>query len=148
MDAATANMAPPQPIEALPSLVRGGSVKRRKLGRTVEQFDEVLNAFGMRGRRVTPQELEWLLYRSVALCMSPPGPLSPVTSGQWDSGDLLALTERGREYVRLADQIWTEVEEYWAALVGQDRIEAIRQDLTAYLDSRYGDARIKMRPVW
>jgi AAA domain-containing protein len=72
--------------------------ERRKLGRTVEQFDEVLNAFGMRGRRVTPQELEWLLYRSVALCMSPPGPLSPVTSGQWDNGDLLALTEQVERY--------------------------------------------------
>jgi hypothetical protein len=72
--------------------------ERRKLGRTVEQFDEVLNAFGMRGRRVTPQELEWLLYRSVALCMSPPGPLSPVTSGQWDSGDMLALTEQVERY--------------------------------------------------
>jgi DNA-binding MarR family transcriptional regulator len=60
----------------------------------------------------------------------------------------LALTERGRDYVQLADRIWTEVEEYWATLVGPDRIEAIRQDLTAYLDSRYGDARVKMRPVW
>jgi hypothetical protein len=40
------------------------------------------------------------------------------------------------------------VEKYWAALVGPDRIEAIRQDMTAYLDSRYGDARVKMRPVW
>ncbi|MFG1605827.1 ATP-binding protein [Actinoplanes sp. NPDC049265] len=72
--------------------------ERRKLGRTVEQFDEVLNAFGMRGRRVSPQELEWLLFRSVALCMAPPGPLSPVTSGQWDSGDLLALTEQVERY--------------------------------------------------
>ncbi|MFC3737465.1 ATP-binding protein [Paractinoplanes deccanensis] len=72
--------------------------ERRKLGRTVEQFDEVLNAFGMRGRRVTPQELEWLLFRSVALCMSPPGPLSPVTNGQWDTGDLLALTEQVERY--------------------------------------------------
>ncbi|HEV8569346.1 MAG TPA: ATP-binding protein [Actinoplanes sp.] len=72
--------------------------ERRKLGRTVEQFDEVLNAFGMRGRRVTPQELEWLLFRSVALCMSPPGPLSPVTNGQWETGDLLALTEQVERY--------------------------------------------------
>jgi len=61
---------------------------------------------------------------------------------------LVELTERGRDYVRLADQIWTEVEEYWAALVGQDRIEAIKTDLTAYLDSRYGVSRVKMRPVW
>ncbi|GIJ02247.1 hypothetical protein Sya03_15990 [Spirilliplanes yamanashiensis] len=72
--------------------------ERRKLGRTVEQFDEVLNAFGMRGRRVTPQELEWLLFRSVALCMAPPGPLSPVTNGQWERGDLLALTEQVERY--------------------------------------------------
>jgi hypothetical protein len=72
--------------------------ERRKLGRTVEQFDEVLNAFGMRGRQVTPQELEWLLYRSVALCMSPPGPLSPVSNGAWERGDLLALTEQVERY--------------------------------------------------
>ncbi|MEU8237307.1 ATP-binding protein [Actinoplanes missouriensis] len=72
--------------------------ERRKLGRTVEQFDEVLNAFGMRGRRVTPQELEWLLYRSVALAMAPPGLLSPVTNGHWETGDLLALTEQVERY--------------------------------------------------
>ncbi|MET8526930.1 ATP-binding protein [Micromonospora sp. NPDC005172] len=72
--------------------------ERRKLGRTVEQFDEVLGAFGMRGRRVTAQELEWLLYRSVALCMAPPGRLSPVTDGQWERGDLLALTEQVERY--------------------------------------------------
>ncbi|MEU7920316.1 ATP-binding protein [Micromonospora zamorensis] len=72
--------------------------ERRKLGRTVEQFDEVLGAFGMRGRRVTAQELEWLLYRSVALCMAPPGRLSPVTNGHWERGDLLALTEQVERY--------------------------------------------------
>ncbi|MEU3454134.1 ATP-binding protein [Micromonospora sp. NPDC006766] len=72
--------------------------ERRKLGRTVEQFDEVLGAFGMRGRRVTAQELEWLLYRSVALCMAPPGALSPVTDSRWERGDLLALTEQVERY--------------------------------------------------
>ncbi|MFF5200543.1 ATP-binding protein [Micromonospora parva] len=72
--------------------------ERRKLGRTVEQFDEVLGAFGMRGRRVTAQELEWLLYRSVALCMSPPSTLSPVTDGRWERGDLLAMTEQVERY--------------------------------------------------
>ncbi|MFY1578997.1 ATP-binding protein [Verrucosispora sp. WMMD703] len=72
--------------------------ERRKLGRTVEQFDEVLGAFGMRGRRVTAHELEWLLYRSVALCMTPPGTLSPITDGRWERGDLLALTEQVERY--------------------------------------------------
>jgi hypothetical protein len=72
--------------------------ERRRLGRTVEQFDEVLGAFGMRGRQVTPAELEWLLYRSVALCMSPPSLLSPVSDGRWERGDLLALTEQIERY--------------------------------------------------
>ncbi|HEX5596248.1 MAG TPA: ATP-binding protein [Micromonosporaceae bacterium] len=72
--------------------------ERRKLSRTVEQFDEVLGAFGMRGRRVSAQELEWLIVRSVALCMAPPSALSPVTSERWDRGDLLALTEQIERY--------------------------------------------------
>lgn len=72
--------------------------ERRRMGRTVEQFDEVLGAFGMRGRRVTPHELEWLLFRSVALCMAPPTELSPITGGHWDRGDLLALTEQIERY--------------------------------------------------
>jgi AAA-like domain len=72
--------------------------ERRRLSRMVEQFDEVLGTFGMRGRRVTPSELEWLLYRSVALCMSPPTMLSPVNDGAWERGDLLALTEQIERY--------------------------------------------------
>ncbi|MEW2443459.1 ATP-binding protein [Micromonospora marina] len=72
--------------------------ERRRLSRTVEQFDEVLGAFGMRGRRATAPELEWLLYRSVALCMAPPGVLSPITNGRWERGDLLALTEQVERY--------------------------------------------------
>jgi DNA-binding MarR family transcriptional regulator len=61
---------------------------------------------------------------------------------------VLALTERGEDYVRLADQIWGEVEDQWAALIGEDRLVAVRDDLKAYLDSRYGDGRVKLRPVW
>ncbi len=72
--------------------------EHRRMTRLVEQFDEVLGSFGMRGRRVAPTELEWLLYRSVALCMSPPTSLSPVSSGQWERGDLLALTEQIERY--------------------------------------------------
>lgn len=79
----------------------GGGVadgERKRMARMVEQFDEVLGAFGMRGRRVRPFELEWLLYRSVALCMAPPTTLSPVSDGQWERGDLLALTEQIERY--------------------------------------------------
>ena len=62
-----------------------GDAERKRWARTVEQFDEVLGSFGMRGRRVTAAELEWLLYRSVALGMAPPGapcPARPAASGR------------------------------------------------------------------
>ncbi|WP_407924560.1 ATP-binding protein [Catellatospora vulcania] len=72
--------------------------ERRKLGKQVEQFDEVLAAFGMRGQRAAAAELEWLLYRSVALGMSPPNMVGSVGHGRWDSGDLLALTEHIERY--------------------------------------------------
>ena len=82
--------------ERFGSLFRRGSgdAERRRWARTVEQFDEILGSFGMRGRRATPAELEWLLYRSVALGMSPPTVLSGVGHGLWNRGDLLALTEQ------------------------------------------------------
>ena len=72
--------------------------ERRRMSRTVEQFDEVLGAFGMRGRRVTAEELEFLLFRSVALGMTPPSLMSNVDHGTWDRGDLLALTEQIERY--------------------------------------------------
>lgn len=72
--------------------------ERRRMARTVEQFDEVLGAFGMRGRRATAHELEWLLYRSVALGMSPPAALSSIGHGNWERGDLLAITEQIERY--------------------------------------------------
>ncbi len=98
------HLRPPHPrrhVRRADRRIFGRGVGRRRAqadGRTVEQFDEVLGAFGMRGRRVTAAELEWLLYRSVALCMSPPGPALTGHHGQWDTGDLLALTEQIERY--------------------------------------------------
>ncbi len=72
-----------------------GDAERRRWTRVVEQFDEVLGAFGMRGRRVTAAELEWLLFRSVALGMAPPHVhAGGRNGGVWAKGDLLALTEQ------------------------------------------------------
>jgi hypothetical protein len=82
--------------ERFGGLFRRGSsdAERKRWARTVEQFDEVLGSFGMRGRRATPAELEWLLFRSVALGMSPPTAISASARGEWNRGDLLALTEQ------------------------------------------------------
>ncbi|MGH8879116.1 MAG: ATP-binding protein, partial [Stackebrandtia sp.] len=72
--------------------------ERSRIERATEQFDEVLSAFGVRARRATSQELEWLIFRSVALGMDPPNLLSGVRDGLWEPGDVLALTEQIERY--------------------------------------------------
>ncbi|WP_100448904.1 ATP-binding protein [Glycomyces xiaoerkulensis] len=66
--------------------------ERERIEKRSLQFDEVLGSFGVRARRVTTAELEWLVYRSVALGMEPPRLLSGSNS-DWESGDVLALSE-------------------------------------------------------
>ena len=73
--------------------------ERRKLGRTVEQFDEVLGAFGMRGRRVTAAGAGVAalpLGGAVHVPARARSPRSP--TGDWERGDLLALTEQIERY--------------------------------------------------
>ncbi|WP_411129245.1 MarR family winged helix-turn-helix transcriptional regulator [Streptomyces sp. x-19] len=60
----------------------------------------------------------------------------------------LTLTERGHAYVRLADQLWAEVEQRFAEVIGPDRLAALDQDLRAYIDHVYGDQSVPFRPVW
>ncbi|HZE40906.1 MAG TPA: ATP-binding protein, partial [Stackebrandtia sp.] len=72
--------------------------ERTRIERATEQFDEVLGAYGVRARRATSHELEWLIYRSVALGMDPPNLLSSVRNGLWEPGDVLALTEHIERY--------------------------------------------------
>ena len=72
--------------------------ERSRIERVTEQFDEVLSAYGVRARRATSHELEWLIFRSVALGMDPPELLSSVRNGLWEPGDVLALTEQIERY--------------------------------------------------
>ena len=61
---------------------------------------------------------------------------------------ILGLTDRGRDYLRLADGLWAESEQQWADIIGPDRLDAVHEDLRAYLDNVYGDQGISIRPVW
>ncbi|WP_425304428.1 ATP-binding protein [Stackebrandtia albiflava] len=72
--------------------------ERHRIAKVTEQFDEVLGAFGVRARRATSHELEWLIFRSVALGMEPPELLSAVRDGHWEPGDVLAMTEQIERY--------------------------------------------------
>ncbi|SDL31696.1 AAA-like domain-containing protein [Glycomyces sambucus] len=71
--------------------------EREKIEKRSLQFDEVLGSFGVRARRATTEELEWLVFRSVALGMEPPRLLSG-SNGDWEPGDVLALTESIERY--------------------------------------------------
>ncbi|MBO3746001.1 winged helix-turn-helix transcriptional regulator [Streptosporangiaceae bacterium NEAU-GS5] len=59
---------------------------------------------------------------------------------------VLGLTPKGRSYVDHANEQWALVEDRWAELIGADRLEALRNDLRAYVEASGG--RAALRPVW
>lgn len=61
---------------------------------------------------------------------------------------VLRLTDRGQEYLRLADRLWAESEQQWADLIGDDRLAAVRDDLRRYLDHLPDGRSASLRPVW
>jgi hypothetical protein len=75
-----------------------GDAERNRLSQLVRRFDEVLGAFGLQAQPATPLQLEWLIHRSVALCMPPPSSLSAVDDHTWASGDLFAFTEHTQRF--------------------------------------------------
>ncbi|MFI9721995.1 MarR family winged helix-turn-helix transcriptional regulator [Streptomyces sp. NPDC052396] len=61
---------------------------------------------------------------------------------------LLALTDHGRAYLRLADELWAEAEQHLAEVIGPDQLAALSQALRTYVDHTYGDQAVPFRPVW
>jgi DNA-binding MarR family transcriptional regulator len=61
---------------------------------------------------------------------------------------VLALTTRGREYLKLADRLWAEVEGGLAEVIGAERLAALDQDLRAYIAAVHDGQAVPMRPVW
>lgn len=57
---------------------------------------------------------------------------------------VLALTGKGRSYLRLADALWAELEDELAAVVGAERLAVLRAALETYL----ADVDGGLRPVW
>lgn len=109
-----------------------GTAERNRLAQLVRRFDEVLGAFGLQAQPATPAELEWLIHRSVALCMPPPSSLSAVDDHKWETGDLLAFTEhtqrfRGRygSTVRLVTRTDNAHSERYVAVLTFGRMEEL-----------------------
>ncbi|WP_367138717.1 MarR family winged helix-turn-helix transcriptional regulator [Saccharothrix sp. HUAS TT1] len=56
----------------------------------------------------------------------------------------LRLTGKGRSYLRFADELWAELEQEFADLVGAERLAALREGMETYLAGAEGG----IRPVW
>jgi len=109
-----------------------GDAERARLAQLVSRFDEVLGAFGMQAHPVTARQMEWLVHRSVALCMPAPSQLSPVENDRWETGDLLAFTEHTRRFrtrygntVRLVSELGDQIVERHVAVLTFGRMEEL-----------------------
>lgn len=58
---------------------------------------------------------------------------------------VVVLTERGWACIRRVVALWEEIEARWAALVGAERLQALRDGLAAYVSAAGSPP---LRPVW
>lgn len=54
---------------------------------------DIISGRGWEGQRTTTAELEWLMHRSIGLCLPPPERLSSVPDVPWESTDLYQLVD-------------------------------------------------------
>ncbi|HET7462992.1 MAG TPA: MarR family winged helix-turn-helix transcriptional regulator [Longimicrobium sp.] len=60
----------------------------------------------------------------------------------------IRLTPRGHAALRTVEAVYAELEAEWARVVGRERLEALRGDLTAVLRSQNGGRLPAVRPTW
>jgi DNA-binding MarR family transcriptional regulator len=60
----------------------------------------------------------------------------------------VTLTTKGRDYLKLADTLWAELEHEMAEAIGPENLDTIKTSLTAYLRHVHGDDQPGIRPVW
>lgn len=58
----------------------------------------------------------------------------------------VALTERGRQLLVAVEEIYGELDAQWAAVLGADRVEALRTDLETVLRHGHGGVLPPVRP--
>ncbi len=124
-----------QAVELLNTIRRRGvgKAERTRVAQLVRRFDEVLGAFGLQARPASARELEWLIHRSVALCMPAPQQLlSAASSELWEPGDVLAFTEHTLRHrsrygstVRLVSRLGDEHVERHIAVLTFGRMEEL-----------------------
>lgn len=69
-----------------------------------------------------------------------------------DAGDgrvkLVEITPQGRRLLRDVEAVYAELEAGWAAVVGGERVEALRRDVTGVLRAQNDGELPPIRPTW
>ncbi|MGZ3141449.1 MarR family winged helix-turn-helix transcriptional regulator [Lentzea chajnantorensis] len=60
----------------------------------------------------------------------------------------VTLTTKGRDYLKFADVLWSDLENEMAEAVGADTVATVKAGLTAYLQHVHGEDQPGLRPVW
>ncbi len=61
---------------------------------------------------------------------------------------LVVLTRRGERLLETVEDIYSELEGQWAAVVGKRRLEELRSDLVALVETRHDGTLPAVRPTW
>ena len=59
----------------------------------------------------------------------------------------IELTDHGRQFQETAEGIYTELENRWADVIGEDRLAALRADLVSVISADDGELP-PVRPLW
>lgn len=60
----------------------------------------------------------------------------------------LHLSDRGRDLLDAVEAIYEELEAEWAAVIGDRRLERLRDDLTRVVTATHGGVLPAIRPTW
>lgn len=80
--------------------------------------------------------------------MAESGYLTRTTAPDDARRKLVALTDRGRELLEVVEQIYVELEERWADVIGLEELEQLRSGLTAVLTDHGQRDLPAIRPTW
>lgn len=60
----------------------------------------------------------------------------------------VVLTARGWACIERVVALWQDVEQRWAALLGEERLDALRADLATLVRDTSGGDPVPLRPLW
>jgi DNA-binding MarR family transcriptional regulator len=121
-------------------------------------WDDVRPSFGFvllaaRNQAVTGTDLAVLMGTSkqatskLINSMTEAGYIEPATTNDDRRARPVRITDKGASLLAEVEEIYTELEEEWAAVIGSAELEVLRADLTAVLTQRHRGQLPSVRPT-